>query len=154
VKVCLFVLWANHAVNQICVSICSKFLTSMMLKTMSILKNYNSVDWRGCKLALKKMQNDLVVIIKSNDFKLVRQIQNTIVRSFAKWVLVIRRICTNGGSMTSGIDVVTWNNLKQRLKDINALRDLKIYISKPVRHVCIPKSNGSKRPLGIPTSIE
>jgi len=56
--------------------------------------------------------------------------------------------------MTSGIDVVTWNNLKQRLKDINALRDLKIYISKPVRHVCIPKSNGSKRPLGIPTSIE
>jgi len=30
------------------------------------------------------MQNDLVVIIKSNDFKLVRQIQNTIVRSFAK----------------------------------------------------------------------
>lgn len=80
-----------------------------MLKTVSTLKNYNDVDWRGCKLALKNMQNDLVVALKSNDLNLVKQIQNTIVRSFAARALAVRNVYKNCGSMTPGIDGVVWS---------------------------------------------
>jgi group II intron reverse transcriptase/maturase len=68
------------------------------------------------------------------------------------WDQAYGRISSNDGSMTAGVDGETFdgfsldkvNNIIKRVLDGS-------YEFSPVRRVYIPKSNGQKRPLGIPT---
>ena len=58
-------------------------------------------------------------------------------------------------SAAAGVDRVTWQtyagNLEENLQDLSARLQRGAYRAKPVRRVFIPKPDGRKRPLGIPT---
>lgn len=66
-----------------------------------------------------------------------------------------RRVLARAGSSTAGIDGTTRDNFKKNYnEEINRIvQRLKegTYEPQPVRRVHIPKSDGRKRPLGIPT---
>jgi group II intron reverse transcriptase/maturase len=67
-----------------------------------------------------------------------------------------KKVVANKGA--SGIDGVTVEELGNHIKEnresiVNSLRN-KTYIPNPVRRVYIPKENGKKRPLGIPTALD
>ena len=67
-----------------------------------------------------------------------------------------KKVVANKGA--GGVDGVTVEELgnyirKNREKIITSLRN-RTYIPKPVRRVYIPKDNGKKRPLGIPTALD
>jgi len=68
------------------------------------------------------------------------------------WDLAYANIAPNKGSMTKGVDEVTadGHSLERSREIMNQLRN-GTYRPKPTRRVYIPKSNGKKRPLGIPT---
>jgi len=65
-----------------------------------------------------------------------------------------RRVRANGG--TGGVDGVTFADIKAKgeleyLAELQEELKSEQYKPKPVRRVYIPKANGKKRPLGIPT---
>ena len=67
-----------------------------------------------------------------------------------------KKVVANKGA--SGIDEVTVDELGNYIKEnqesiINSLRN-RTYFPKPVRRVYIPKNNGKKRALGIPTALD
>lgn len=67
-----------------------------------------------------------------------------------------KKVVANKGA--SGVDGVTVEELgdyirENREKIVTSLRN-RTYIPKPVRRVYIPKDNGKKRPLGIPTALD
>lgn len=67
-----------------------------------------------------------------------------------------KRVIANKGA--SGIDKVTVEELGKYIREnkeeiIKSLRN-RTYFPKPVRRVYIPKSDGKKRPLGIPTALD
>lgn len=67
-----------------------------------------------------------------------------------------KKVVANKGA--SGIDKVSVEELGSYIREnqetiISSLRN-KTYVPKPVRRVYIPKSNGKKRPLGIPTALD
>ena len=67
-----------------------------------------------------------------------------------------KKVVSNKG--TSGIDEMTVKELGNYIREhkdeiISSLRN-RTYMPKPVRRVYIPKSNGKKRPLGIPTVLD
>ena len=67
-----------------------------------------------------------------------------------------KKVVSNRGA--SGIDEMTVKELENYIREhkdeiISSLRN-RTYMPKPVRRVYIPKSNGKKRPLGIPTVLD
>lgn len=67
-----------------------------------------------------------------------------------------KKVVANKGA--SGVDGITVEELGDYIKEnkeriVHSIRN-KTYMPMPVRRVYIPKSNGKKRPLGIPTALD
>ena len=67
-----------------------------------------------------------------------------------------KKVVANKGA--SGVDGITVEELgdyikENKVKIVQSIRN-KTYMPMPVRRVYIPKSNGKKRPLGIPTVVD
>jgi RNA-directed DNA polymerase len=74
------------------------------------------------------------------------------------WIeTALDKVLSNRGSLTPGIDGVTRQDFKDAeyrerfITDLRAEMKAKSYKPQPVRRIYIPKVNGKKRPLGIPT---
>jgi len=82
----------------------------------------------------------------------VRDLYKLLVNKPEIWELAYANINANAGATTKGVDGVTadGHSMERNREIMNQLRD-GTYRPKPTRRVYIPKSNGKKRPLGIPT---
>jgi RNA-directed DNA polymerase len=80
----------------------------------------------------------------------VKALQRLLSHSRSAKLLDVRRVVTNRGKNTAGVDGVLWTKAEEMIR---AARSLKRRGYKPdaLRCFYIPKSNGKKRPLGIPT---
>lgn len=68
------------------------------------------------------------------------------------WEQGLRKIASNRGAMTPGIDGETFEDFgPDNLEPLIASVATGAYKPKPVRRVFIPKGKGKRRPLGIPT---
>ena len=70
--------------------------------------------------------------------------------SFSGKALAVKRVTSNKGKRTPGVDGAIWLTPASRHKAIGQLRR-RGYRPQPLRRVHIPKANGKLRPLGIPT---
>lgn len=122
-------------------------------------KGWHDIDWRKAEMKIKDIQEKIVIATVNKDFKEVYRLQWTILQSFEAKALAIRKVVTNKGGKTPGVDQKVWKGSKEYW---NAIKDLtkivenpKEYRASPVRRVLIPKGNTKEmRPLGIPTMID
>jgi RNA-directed DNA polymerase len=77
-------------------------------------------------------------------------LQWLLTHSLSAKLLAVKRVTENAGKFTAGVDGVVWKTPVQKLNAAKTL-EKKGYKSKPLKRVYIPKKNGKKRPLGIPT---
>lgn len=108
------------------------------------------IDWQKATRIVKRTQARIVKAVKAEKWKRVRDLQRLLTRSTSAKVLAIRRVTENNGKRTPGIDGALWNTPFSKWQAIERLNPVG-YKAQPVRRVTIPKSNGKKRPLGIPT---
>ena len=113
-------------------------------------KNWRQVNWRTVEAYVYRMQIRIAESVRENRWGKAQALQHLLARSFYGRLWAVKRITANKGSRTPGIDGVTWNSPGKRWK---AAINLKVrgYKSQPLRRIYIPKKNGKKRPLGIPT---
>ena len=109
--------------------------------------SWDSIDWLKCEQAIKKLQARIVKAQKEGRHGKVKALQWTLTHSFFAKALAVRRVTSNSGSKTAGIDLVTWKTPNQAI----GMLKRRGYQPQPLRRIHIKKSNGKLRPLGIPT---
>ncbi|WP_227807282.1 reverse transcriptase domain-containing protein [Mulberry dwarf phytoplasma] len=87
----------------------------------------------------------------SNNQSIKKDMQKAM-NNLENYYMAFNKIARNQGAGTIGVDKQTINGIS--IKRIQKWHEEYInnqYVPKPVRKILIPKSNGKKRPLGIPT---
>jgi RNA-directed DNA polymerase len=79
----------------------------------------------------------------------VKALQWLLTHSFFAKLLAVRRVVSNAGRKTAGVDGIIWKTSSQKILAARALRR-RGYKALPLRRTYIPKKNGKLRPLGIP----
>jgi RNA-directed DNA polymerase len=85
--------------------------------------------------------------MRGEEVQKVKVLQRLLTRSYSAKCMAVRKVTSNKGARTPGIDGATWNTDLQKAEAISNLRH-RGYKPLPVRRVYIAKSNG-RRPLGV-----
>jgi len=99
---------------------------------------------------VRKMQIRITKAVRESKWNKVKKLYFILTNSFYAKLLAVKRVITNKGGKTPGVDNVVWTLDEHWFKSTETLKR-KGYKPKPLRRIYIPKKNGKKRPLGIPT---
>lgn len=114
------------------------------------LVDWHSIDWYTVHQNVRRLQARIVKATQEGRWGKVKALQRLLTRSFSGKVLAVRRVTENQGKWTPGVDGETWDTPEKKAQAVHTLQP-RGYRPRPLRRVYIPKSNGKKRPLGIPT---
>jgi RNA-directed DNA polymerase len=99
---------------------------------------------------VRRLQARIVKAQAVGRWNKVNALQRLLTRSHSGRLLAVERVSHNDGKRTPGIDGETWLTPEKRARACATLRS-RGYHAQPLRRVYIPKRNGKRRPLGIPT---
>ena len=100
--------------------------------------SWDSIDWTRCELAVRKLQARIVKAQKEGRHGKVKALQWTLTHSFAAKALAVKRVTSNSGSNTAGVDKVTWETPQAKYQAIWELKR-RGYQPKPLRRIHIKK---------------
>jgi RNA-directed DNA polymerase len=112
--------------------------------------DWHAIDWRTAHENVNRLQTRIVKATQEGKWGKVKALQHLLTHSFSGKAIAVKRVTENQGKKTPGVDKVTWENPQKKAAAIESLRQ-RGYHPQPLRRIYIPKSNGKKRPLGIPT---
>src|SRR5438270_5404282 len=112
--------------------------------------NWDAILWYRTQRHVRRLQARIVKATQEKRWGKVKALQRLLTHSFSGKALAVRRVTENQGKKTSGVDKVLWDTPEKKAQAIHDLRQ-RDYHPQPLRRVYIPKSNGARRPLSIPT---
>jgi len=115
--------------------------------------DWHSIDWKKVYRTVRRLQARIVKAVRAGRWGKVKALVYLLTHSFSGRALAILRVVTNSGARSPGVDGTLWNTPEAKTAAFNTLRRHG-YQPQPLRRVYIPKSNGKKRPLGIPTMTD
>lgn len=115
---------------------------------------WKEINWKQAELYVNRLQVRIVKAVQADKWRLVKRLQKLITNSFYAKVLAVKRVITNKGKNTPGIDGDIWSTDEDKIQAVYNLTTSS-YKAKPLKRTYIEK-NGikEKRPLGIPTMTD
>ncbi len=121
---------------------------------MNPLDLWSGINWLQVEKWVNKLRFRITKAMKRGAHHLVKRLQYLLKNSFYAKLIAIKRVTTNKGRRTSGVDRKLWKTPASKWKAALSLSS-KGFKSKPLRRVFIEKKGKKKkRPLGIPTMYD
>ncbi len=112
--------------------------------------DWKSIDWTSIEKQVRRLQVRIAKAVQASKHRQATALQWLLTHSWAAKLLAVRRVTTNRGAKTPGVDNVIWRTDRQKLRAADNLKR-RGYRPCPLRRQYIPKKNNKLRPLSIPT---
>ena len=124
-----------------------------MTHSISYSDDWEFADWKGFQKVLFRLQRRIFKAIKVGDKAKAKSLQKLVLSSHAARMLAIRQVTQlNTGKKTAGIDGVKSLTFKERFQLEETLKlNTKTWKHQGLREIPIPKKDGTKRILKVPT---
>lgn len=120
------------------------------MQTKKRLK-WKEINWETAESYVNRLQVRIVKAVQKRKWRLAKRLQKLVMNPFYAKALAVKRVITNKGRKTPGIDGKIWATDEDKIKAVYELEPL-TYHASPLRRVYIEKyGKKEKRPLGIPT---
>lgn len=111
--------------------------------------NWHSINWTKAHRNVRRLQTRIVKALKAGKKRKARALQFILARSLSGRAIATKRVTTNQGKKTPGVDGEVWDTPRKKTQAVVQLRT-KDYRPQPLKRKAIPKKNGGQRFLGIP----
>ena len=115
--------------------------------------SWHTIKWETVHRRVRALQVRIAKATHNQQFRKVKALQRLLTRSFSAKALAVNRVTENQGKRTPGVDSELWDTPEAKWEAISRLTR-RGYKPRPLRRVYIPKANGKRRPLGIPTMLD
>jgi RNA-directed DNA polymerase len=114
--------------------------------------DWDATDWRTQEDNVRRLRQRIFAASRDGDLKRVRNLQKLMLRSRSNARVSVRRVTEiNAGRKTAGVDGVRVVESQQKADLVDWMQHRAApWTPRPVKRVYVPKSNGRRRPLGIP----
>ena len=119
----------------------------------NLARQWNAIDWNKAEKHVNRLQYRISKAEDEGKHDLAKRLSHLLTHSFYAKALAVRRVTTNQGKRTAGVDNVIWKSASEKMKALLSLKD-KGYKSSPLKRIYIPKKSGKLRPLSIPTMYD
>lgn len=127
-----------------------RFNDTISENTPNRVSCWAKINWPEATRYVNRLQVRIVKATEAKKWNLVKRLQYLLTHSFYAKALAIKKVTQNKGKKTPGIDNQLWITDKEKWDGIKELQS-QGYKALPTKRVLIPKKNGKKRPLSIPT---
>ncbi|WP_346930789.1 group II intron reverse transcriptase/maturase [Clostridium sp.] len=128
--------------------------TERLKNTKSLTFQWETIDWKQVEYDVNRIQTRIAKATAKGDNNKAKRLQYLLTHSFSAKAYAVRKVTTNKGKNTSGVDKKLWSTSASKMKAVLSLTD-KNYRAKPLKRVYITKKGkNKKRPLGIPAMYD
>lgn len=111
---------------------------------------WDAILWPDIRKKVERLQMRIAKATREGKHRKANSLQWILTHSSSAKLLAVQRVTTNKGKRTAGVDGVIWKTSAEKWAAVETL-NRHGYKPLPLRRKYIPKRNGKKRPLGIPT---
>ena len=109
--------------------------------SLSYGENWHAINWPQVYRNVRRLQTRIVKAVKAGKKRRVRALRNILTCSFSGQALAIKRVSSNQGKRTPGVDQVILNTPKKKAQALRDLRD-NGYQPLPLKRVYLRKRDG------------
>ena len=109
---------------------------------------WNQIDWKKAEEQVNRLQIRIVKATLEQKLRLVKRLQYLITNSFYAKALAVKRVVSNRGKKTPGIDGELWKSDKEKVNAVRSL-DCQTYHAKPLKRVYIEKFGRKEKRLRV-----
>jgi len=112
--------------------------------------SWPQTNWGQPNKNVRRLQVRIAKAVSNSKWRKAKSLQHILTHSYSAKMLAVKRVTSNKGARTAGIDNVRWKTHKQKKQAVFRLKP-RGYKAAALRRTYIRKKSGAMRPLSIPT---
>ena len=129
------------------------YVNAKTCATSDAIRSWGDIDFSRAEKSVKKLQRRIATAVRNGDFERATIIQHRLIHSFSGKALAVKKVTSNKGKNTAGVDGIIWKTSEEKFNAISSFHR-RGYKYSPFRRIYVPKAGGGVRAISIPTMLD